>query len=250
MDENRFAKKDDKKVAIRKSLLIGLVTALGLALLALTFYIGRESARTETQSPEDSPEKVEVLPVPQSAVPYENEAEPEVGIPESPSLPTAAAAPDELAAPLPPAGQEVLAESATASPENTAKEAVRSYFEKIAAIQPNQLGGDVSAMANEIMGALTLGDSSGLDNLIRQSEDAKENLAALTPPPPCENYHQLMLASIDDGLELMQTLKTAVIESDMEALTELAAKGRLLQSRSEALTREENAIRQRFGLPH
>lgn len=229
--EKRSFIKEEPRVTIRKNLLIGLVAALGVSLLALVFFLGRESARNGSSFRERNL----VSPGHSSAVFFGDESVPGDSVLERENRSSSASDGDEFSSGDSFSGQEV--------------EAVRSYFDAVARIQPDQMGGDASVMANELLSTLTLGDSSGLDNLILQSKTVRDKLAAMSPPQPCTRYHQLMMASMEDGLELMQSLKNAVIESDMDALTSLATKGYLLQSRSEELSREENAVRRRFGLP-
>jgi hypothetical protein len=247
MDKRNFYKSKNTEVAVSKWLLSGLVAALVLALFALVFFIGRESARKD---PPPLASRTEMLTDQPDTLRFEHagsEQEPEVSDPEAPFASTAPAMVNETSTQPSQSEPEVQPEPET-TPQDPSREAVRTYFETIAIIQPNQMSGDASVLANELVAALTIGDSSGLDNLIRQSESIKSKLEALTPPPPCYKHHQMLLAGIEDGLELMQSLKNALNNSDMEELTAIAAKGSLLRTHSEALTREENTLRQRYGL--
>ena len=99
--------------------------------------------------------------------------------------------------------------------------------------------------------ALAKGDTSGLDRMIRETEAAKESLAALTPPASCAAHHRGSLGSLDDALEILRSLKTAM-ESPEPAvqLPGVAARATALRSRVDVLQREEVALRQRYGLTH
>jgi len=46
--------------------------------------------------------------------------------------------------------------------------------------------------------------------MIRETEAAKESLAALTPPASCAAHHRGSLGSLDDALEILRSLKTAM----------------------------------------
>jgi len=247
MDQRNFYKNKNMKVAVSKRLLSGLVAALVVAMFALVFFIGRESARKDNPPLASQAEMVTDQPDTLSVEHASSEQQREVSDPEAPFVSTAPTMLNETSTqPLP---DELAAQpEPETTPKDQIREAVKTYFETIAIIQPNQMSGDASVLANEMVAALTNGDSSGIDNLIRQSEAIKNKLKSLTPPQPCYTHHQMLLAGIEDGLELMQSLKNALSKSDMGELTTIAAKGNLLRTHSEALTREENALRQRYGL--
>jgi len=72
------------------------------------------------------------------------------------------------------------------------------------------MSGEAEGVANEMAAALAKGDTSGLDRMIRETEAAKESLAALTPPASCATHHRGSLGSLDDALEILRSLKTAM----------------------------------------
>jgi hypothetical protein len=127
--------------------------------------------------------------------------------------------------------------------------AVAAYFDAVNHIQPGAMSGDAEAMANEMGAALANGDTSGLDKLIRQTETAREKFAAVVPPPVCAGFHRESLASVDDALAVVRSLKTAMESPDPAAqLANVAARANSLRSRADVLQKEEQDLRQRYGL--
>ena len=97
--------------------------------------------------------------------------------------------------------------------------------------------------------ALAKGDTSGLDRMIRDTEAARQKLAALVPPSSCAAHYRESLGSLDDALSMLRSLKAAVESPEPAAgLAAVGTQAGALRTRSEALQREEAALRQRFGL--
>jgi hypothetical protein len=220
-----------EKIAVSKNILIGLGAGFVLALLALAFYIGRESTRRDA-----------------------NPASVQEGAAATPSAARSGTAsgmiePSNAQVTLhPPPVPSTGVSQNPAAPGDPIRAAVVAYFRTIDQIQPGQMSGDASSMANQIVGSLSKGDTSGLDGMIQQTESARRQLFSLAPPEPCAHYHRESLASLDDGLEILHSMKKAVESSDANALSSLTDKGNAMRSRSEALASEEKAIRQRYGL--
>jgi hypothetical protein len=127
--------------------------------------------------------------------------------------------------------------------------AVASYLDAVDRIQPGQASGDPQSVANEMAAALAKGDASGLDGMIRDAEAARGRLAALAPPAPCAAHHRESLGSLDDALEMLRSLKTAMESPDPVAqLAGIANRAANVRSRAEALQNEELALRRRYGL--
>jgi hypothetical protein len=239
-----------EKVVVSKGILVGLGAGFFLSLIALGFFIGRESARKDTNpgprlggtvvaSRSAQPEIVQ-LPIAQS--PESSVFEPPAGF--SPQVMVDSAQPP----PSPPKP------GSSPSPVETPVEPVRAevvaYFATIDQIQPSQMGGDAYDMANKIVEALARADTSGLDGLIQQAGSARKRLAALTPPQPCTIHHRESLVCLDEGLKMLHSIKQAVASSDTDGLSSLTTQVNAMQSCSDILAQEEKAIWQRFGLGH
>jgi len=239
-----------EKVVVSKGILVGLGAGFFLSLLVLGFFIGRESARKDTNpgpssegtvvaSPSAQPEIVQ-LPIAQS---------PKSSIFEPPDSFRPQAMVDSAQPPSSPP-KTGSSPSPVETPVEPVREAVVAYFATVDQIQLGQMGGDAYDVANKIIEALARSDTSGLDGLIQQAESARKRLAALTPPQPCTTHHRESLACLDEGLKMLRFVKQAVASSDTDGLSSLTTQANAMQSCSDILAQEEKAIRQRFGLGH
>ncbi|MFI5182457.1 MAG: hypothetical protein ACHQPI_13810 [Thermoanaerobaculia bacterium] len=249
-----------QRVSVNKGLLIGVVAIAVMSLLALAFLLGRAS---ESGSP-TGPPKGRELPVGAVASPVSglrapdqplsppspaapSIAEPAVTRPASgpaPSAPEQRASPQalSLSAPAPAEGERDSAGTASA------RAAVAAYFDAVDHIQAGKVG-EAEGVANEMAAALAKGDTSGLDRMIRETEEARGSLGALAPPASCAAHYRESLGSLDDALEILRSLKTAMESPEPAAqLTGITTRATALRSRAEALQKEEAALRQRYGL--
>ncbi len=231
-----------EKVSVSKGLLIGVVAVAALSLLALAFLLGRTS---RSGSPSGQPSGRELpggaqpvsLPAP-AAASITDPADTRPG----PGL--APSSPDHRAALQAPPGSE-----RGGAGSGSARAAVATYLDAVDHIQPGKMSGDPEGVAGEMAAALAKGDTSGLDRMIRETEAAKERLAALTPPASCAAHYRESVRSLDDALEMLRSLKTAMASPDPSAqLTAVTNRATAVRSRSEALQKEELALRQRYGL--
>jgi hypothetical protein len=252
-----------EKVSVNKGVLIGVVAVAAVSLLVLAFLLGRAS---ESGSPSGQPSGRELpggvvaspvsdpraldqpLPLPTPA------AASITDLANTPPAPAPAPSYPEHRAPLQaaprPAPAPTDGERGSAA-SDSARAAVAAYFDAVDHIQAGKMSGAAESVANEMAAALAKGDTSGLDRMIQETEAAKESLAALTPPASCAAHHRESLGSLDDALEILRSLKTAMESPEPAAqLTGVATRATALRSRSEVLQKEELALRQRYGLTH
>lgn len=218
-----------EKVGVNKGLLIGVLAVAAMSLLALAFLLGRASGSGSLSGQLSGRERAG-------------------GVVASPvSGPQALA---QQAQPLPlPTPAQTAGERGSAGSDSE-RAAVAAYLDAVDHIQPGKMSGDAESVAGEMAGALAKGDTSGLDRMIRETEAARVSLAALTPPASCAAHHRESIGSLDDALEMLRSLKTAMESSEPAAqLTGVTTRAAALRSRSEALQKEELALRQRYGLP-
>ena len=255
-----------EKVSVGKGLLAGLVAACAGSLLAMAFLLGRISGSGPASvSPQGSagPAGTDVSGAGSRAAEGRRE-------PASPPLEPLTASEAFLPAPVEspaPAGRRsgfppvpdaaaAAAPGPATAPGGRAGSAadplapvVAAYLEEVERIQPGKLSGSAEGTANEMAAALAKGDTSSLDALIRQVDASKERLAALVPPEPCSAHYRESLGSLDDAAEMLRSLKRAIGSPDPAAeLASVSTRSSALRSRSEALQKEEQALRQRFGL--
>lgn len=249
------------EVRVKRSLLIGLVSVAGLALLAVAFLLGR-SAGSGPPAGAASPERTIVV----SGSETRSAGEPPLlrnpGTPPAdalasepsssetvPVLPAdRGGSPGMLAAAAPSTDARPTAGDSPAATD-PASAAVARYFADVDQIEPASLNGSPESVATEMAMALARGDTSGLDAMIRQTEAAKERLAAVRPPAPCAVHYQKTLESLDDAVEMLRALKSSMQSPDPVAgLASVQARAGILQTRAEALQNEDRALRQRYGL--
>ena len=242
-----------EKVSVSRGFLIGVVGIAAAALLALAFALGRESGAGSVAAPSTRIEHIApqplgqrlALPTPAAALIAEHAETRPTSAP--PSAPAQGAAP-QAAAGQAPAPVESERSGAGSDP---ARAAVVAYFDTVDHIQSGAMSGETDGIAQEMAAALANGDTSGLDKMIRQTEAAKVSLASVSPPAPCAAFHRESLASLDDGVEMLRSLKAAMESSEPVAqLASVATRATALRSRADALQKEELALRQRYGLKH
>jgi len=219
---------------VSRGLVAGLAGTAGAAVLALVFLLGRASA--------PAPRGLAPSPPAPAAAPA---AEAPAQVPAT----TEAPAPEPAAPPAPPAALRPVVRPAVPPPAAGSSEraAVQAYFAAVERIQPAQ-SGDPDAVAQQLVGGLAKGDSSGLDGMFQQAQATRARLAAITAPAPCAAFHRESLAVLDGGLEMMQSLKQSLASSGQggSALQDLSARANELKARSEALQAQEKALRQRY----
>jgi hypothetical protein len=196
-----------------RRLVTALVLALGVCLLVIGIFIGREMREP------------------------------------APIAPTASAAPSK---PLPPIFEPPPA-AATPAPPTPAVDAaeqqrVAQYFRDVDRIQNIDVD-NPEATAQSLIQAASSGDSSGLRKLLAQARDVEQQVRAIAPPPPCASYHKKLVSVLSESREMLQQLERGLSGgSGIEALPGLLSRANGEKSRSEALVREEKEIKRRYGL--
>jgi hypothetical protein len=250
------------EVNVNKGLLIGLVAVAAASVLAVAFLLGRSSGSSQpveqseqnrvvvTTGPEArSAEAPNLLRTPAEA--------PGAGLAtERPASETVPYLPEDrtgsqgatLTHSPPTVGLPTTTGGPTAATDPVAT-AVGKYLDAVDQIQPATLNGSPESVATGMAESLARGDSSGLDAMIRQTEAAREKLAALRPPAPCAAHYEKSLESFDDAVGMLRALKSSMESSDPAAgLAAVSARATILQTRAEALQNEDRALRQRYGL--
>lgn len=241
-----------EKISVNKGILIGVVVVAAVSLLALVFLLGRESGSGSVSAPSTRIERVApraqegLPPLPTSAAVLITEhPETRPSPAPTPSTPMQSAALQIAASPAPaPIGGERSNAGFDAE-----RASVAAYFNAVDRIQMGGMTGEAEGIAREMAAALANGDTSGLDKMIRETEAAKQSLAAVTSPASCAAFHRETLASFDDAMDVLRSLKTAMESSDPATqLAGVSARATALRPRAEALQKEELTLRERYGL--
>ena len=251
-----------EEVRVKRSLLIGLVVVAGVALLAMAFFLGRTSGSGRPEGI-PSPGRTTVISGPEGRS-AEEPSFLRIGG-ESPAASAATAPPFSESGPLhtedraassgavpapalPATGAPTTPGDLAAATDPVAA-AVARYLADVDQMQPASLSGSPESVATEMATALARGDTSGLDAMIRQTQDAKERLAAVRPPAPCAVHYQKSLESLDDAVGMLRALENSMRSADpVSGLASVQARASILQTRAEALQSEDRALRQRYGL--
>jgi len=242
-----------EKVRVDRSVLVGLATLAAVSLLAVAFLLGRASGPSAPQAPAPTAHAESVAPeaAPPAPAPIPGltpfASAPEPVRPAEPSVVPAA----PVVAPPPPAAPDPAPPTAgpVPAPEVPGAAAVAAYFAALDAIGPSGPAGDPQSLAGGLATALAQGDTSGIDGLIRETEESRARLLAIAPPAACAAHHRETLASLDDALGMLRALKAATGSDDpATALADVATRSTALKSRAEALQAEERALRERYGL--
>jgi hypothetical protein len=199
-----------------RTLVTALVVSLGVCLLVIGVFIGREMRE----------------PAPVAAPPV-------AAAPVKPPPPIF----DPTAAPAPP---PTSSEPAVAATSGDAQRAAQ-YFREIDRLQKVEVD-NPQATAQSIVQAAASGDTSGIHKLVTQAQTAEARAHALTPPPTCAAYHKKVLAVLADDRAMMQQLESGLTSGSVDSLPALLTHANATKSRTDALAREERELKRRFGL--
>lgn len=234
-------------------LVIALASALGLALLAIAFLMGRISAKPAVITVAAPPPGVAAAPSESAAPPLATVAatldtvEPSLSLGEpagSATLPGREIAPaTELApfsAPLP-----------TTNPIRPAASGdqpqIAAYFNQVDRIE-DMGAGDPQAFATSMVQSMSSGDFSGFDDLLSKARTQRQRLQAISPPQACVEHHRLALTLSADSVAMLERLKTALVKGDSTALLTIASDGKTLETQANQLKSMGESIKRQAGL--
>ena len=230
-----------------KGFLVGLGAVAAAALLALAFVLGRESGSSSAPPPATKIERVAPRKVDEPPPSSDPTATRVPEITERLLVPAQAPLPAQLG--VSPGQPSAPVESRSNAGSDPERASVAAYFDAIERIQSGAVGGDPNGVATEMASALASGDTSSLDKMIQDTESAKARLAAVVPPAPCAAHHRESLASLDDALDVLRALKMTMSSSEPAAqLGTVSDKAQTLRTRADALQKEEQRLRERYGL--
>ena len=238
--------------------IILLSGCLGICLFALGFLLGRESNREPaTLVSALAPQVVTGDPAPASPAAARSEAPSEAPAPTlpppvSPKLappvsPTVAPRTGAASAPI----RFTSGASASPGPADSAadKQAVARYFDQVDRLQNVDVD-NPEASASALIGAATSGDTSGLQQLVAQARDTEQKVRAITPPPPCAQYHQQLLSMLGESHSMLQRLEQGIGGGGLDSLPALVSQANAAKSRSEKLADQARELKRRYGVAH
>lgn len=133
-------------------------------------------------------------------------------------------------------------------PSDEESQAVAAYLEQVNAIEAGPSGLSPNAYAQQLMAEASTGNAAGLDQLLSDLAEAEKKLTALSPPPPCAEYHALLLSSSADARDLLSTLRGALGGTANPAqLESLMGRARAAQQKQQRLQRLRAALERKYG---
>ena len=230
---------------VSRPVAIAFTVALIAALMGVAYLLGLDHARRH-QIIEQTP--------PNPSVSVQSEVAPVAPAP--PAAPPAAAMPSAVieqatsttvappASPSPPPPS--LPPSAVRSPDT---DAVRNYFQQMDLLAGvNPFGDDSAGAAQQMLASAMGGDSSGFDGIAKVATDAVTKAQAIVPPAACAHYHAELVKSLQESVQMLTSIKAAMVKKDTGELMSVASSAGAMKSRLDALTNEAQAIKAKYGL--
>jgi hypothetical protein len=237
----------------RNGVILALAAALGVALLAIAFLLGRASTPAPVvtiaaPAPVAAASAASVPPVAETAAAAPLSTDPGPSPVAVPTLETLAlVAPSPLAAAPPPHSALPATGNAGSAPPSPERQQIAAYFNE--ADRLSEAGaGDPQAFATSLVQSMSSGDFSGFDDLLAKARTQRQRLQAVTPPAACVPYHRLALTLSSDSVSMLERLKAALMKGDTTALLSMAAEGKTLETQAGELKALGESIKRRAGL--
>jgi hypothetical protein len=234
----------------QKRLVIALASALGLALVAIAFLLGRMSSSSvvTVAVPAQSVPAPQV-PATVASQPTPVTVDPQVNPPAVSAEPTALALriPDNGLLPLP-ASLGTTTPAAPSPAPSSDKPQIAAYFSEIDRLQEMGDGSDPQSFANTLVQSMSSGDFSGFDDLLAKARTQRQKLQAITPPPACASHHRLAVTLSGDSVAMLERVKAAMVKGDTTALLSISTDGKNLQAQADQLKTLEATIKRQAGL--
>lgn len=237
-------------------LVFALCAALGLALLAIAFLAGRESARPATHAQSQPPPVLRVESetrgeAASSRDPWQLRDEEYASIdaqrgsderidkrPDDTIVLSNIKREDRIA--IDPIDDRV---SGPGSAPSNSPDAATEYFLQMDAIRSNAGAGDPNAFAMDLIKGGLGGATSGFDQLIADTDRMTEEIGQVIPPPSCVGYHEATLESLAEARGMLDSMKGAITTRDLQALNAIALQASELEARTKALAALQEQIR-------
>lgn len=222
---------------INKNLFIALCAVLFLAIIIIAFLVGRQSV-PQKESPEinpraissaqtSSPENIPINP-PQHSDVSKNEAG------SIPNLPEMAKT-----------NQPVQPQTTNTSE----KEKVKAYFQQMDSIGTlEEISGNSQELAAQIVQNALNENYSEIDEMIQKCRRIKTSVEAITPPPPCVEFHAQVLKSIDEASTMYADFKSFFQRKDESILKSISEKSTKLNSKMTGLENMQKNIKLKYGI--
>lgn len=215
-------------------LLVGVLgAALAVALVVIGFLLGRgadAASAPVAQAPVAAPSTPPGPPPPPRGEPPPAPGPPPPGEPEPTPTATAPAAPEDA--------------PATEAPPDDRCAALNQYFIDLdlATAGVESSSSDARGQGLAALKTSLHGDSSDLDEKIRQYTEARKKLDRIRAPAAASDHLTRTRSVLDEGIKLLKTLKEVTASPDVGAVAELPKRGKRIMS----LSKEADALGKRL----
>ena len=118
-----------------------------------------------------------------------------------------------------------------------------AYFAKLDAVRSEQEATNPKAFAMGLLRSAMSGSTEGFEKLLADTERMEEELRKITPPPKCAQYHHATLEALRESRVVLEELKDAMMRQDVDEITRVAQKARILQAKTTELQAMERELR-------
>lgn len=213
-------------------ILIGLLAvALAGALVVIAYLLGQRSAVPQTAMTVASTRAVVIEREAPIAIANE-EREPQKVPPEDP----------ELAIERKDGQVAIVTPKANADDKKSWE--LSQYFAKVHALQVGPAGTSAQGFAQEMLGDTLNGNTSGIEDLLKQSKDAERKAKDLKAPAGAETYQRQLVDLLSESTRLLAAERDALVNKDTSQLMSLASTAKALEQKAKALEAEEQRLTQ------
>jgi len=240
----------------QQKLVIALASALGLAVVAIAFLLGRMSSPPPAVVTVAVPTQSAGAPQPQSApaaapsqAPIAGDAPP-AGAPLPVAEPTGLALkiPETLPFAAPPLPTTTTTATAPRSAAPADQPQIAAYFGQVDRLEDMGGGSDPQSFANTLVQSMSSGDFSGFDDLLAKARAQRQRLQAIAPPKACVEHHRLALALSGDSVAMLERVKAAMVKGDTTALLSISTDAKALETQANQLKSLSESIKRQAGL--
>jgi len=222
---------------------IALASALGLALLAIAFLLGRIS-NAPTVVTLAAPVPVPNRPQPSDISPASDQAAPTPLSQNTVAASLESSGPAAAYSATPSALTQTPTMGTSPSPE---RQQIAAYFSQVDRLE-DMGGGDPQAFATTMVQSMSSGDFSGFEDLLSKARSQRQRLQSIAPPRACAEHHRLALTLAGDSVTMLERVKAAMVKGDAAALLAIASDGRTLETQANQLKAIAEAIKRQAGL--
>lgn len=129
------------------------------------------------------------------------------------------------------------------------RQEIKAFFEKTEGIvMKAKTWDDPNAAAEGMVRALMSGDSSDIDELIRNLNSVKTELDGISAPSECSEYKSALSSTLVDSVKIMEKVKKAVSTGDISELESLSEDAARLKSKTGETDRMMREIKEKYGI--